>query len=195
MAKRKSAIVGPLGAVTILAFVASIIGTGLAEGKAHKGGTKTPAAKSAASAKPGAEAGRTPGSGSCNNDTNKCSGAGETCRNNLCYCGEGFARCHPYKPGDDDSKDCTNLRESADDCSACGKKCPAKAECDKGKCVACKAGETACPAKHFNSNGYRDGISPSLRSCVSLKEDEGNCGKCNHECPEDYSCVNGHCVP
>jgi hypothetical protein len=200
MSKGKVSGLGIAGAASILAVLASIVVTGAAEGQSQKGGTKTAAAKASATASAqksaaSPEVGRTPGSGSCNNDTNKCSGAGEVCRNNLCFCDKDWGRCHPYKPGNDDSKDCANLLESADDCGACGKKCPANSECNSGKCVPCQAGQVTCPAKSFDSNGYRNGVNTALRSCASLRDDEDNCGKCNHECPQDWSCVNAHCEP
>jgi hypothetical protein len=68
-----------------------------------------------------------------------------------------------------------------ENCGACGNKC--KGLCTNGKCTSCDKGETIC------DNGYGD------RRCRNLKNDAGNCGKCFHDCPGDWDCKAGRCVP
>jgi len=146
------------------------------------GSAKPKASASAAATVPGA---RTPAGGTCDKDPNNCGAAGEMCKDNLCVCiGPDNVRC--VKPTAA-NKDCTNVKDNADHCGACGHACPARAECTDGKCVACQPGFSVCLGQPVDPHG--------LRSCVDLKNDESNCGKCDRSCPDSWGCVNGHCEP
>ena len=165
----------PFTAVAGIACVVLLLGVGLG----WAGGKKS-AGKSAASSK--YRDPRPPKSGSCNNSDNKCSGEGETCKDNTCYCqGPRYARCD-IKPEDSGIFDCRDLFNYSPDCGACGHQCKGDTLCQNGKCVSpgkvkCDPGETNCP-----------------EGCRDLKTDASACGKCGHACKDGWSCVSGKCV-
>jgi hypothetical protein len=137
-----------------------------------------PKAATSASTPPRGQIGRKPGSGSCNNTDNKCSGKGETCTDNLCYCNasDGWGRCTK----EPDAPDCAYLAGDMDNCGACGRRCKDTDICEKGKCIPqpCDRGETSC-----------------RQGCRDLKASDDACGSCNHACRTDlgFSCDNGAC--
>ena len=90
---------------------------------------------------------------------------------------------------DKDPNNCGAAGEMCKDnlCVCIGPDNPARAECTDGKCVACQPGFSVCLGQPVDPHG--------LRSCVDLKNDESNCGKCDRSCPDSWSCVNGHCEP
>jgi hypothetical protein len=96
---------------------------------------------------------RAPGSGSCNNESNPCSGAGETCSANRCYCkGPDYRRCSA------EAKDCTHVSESRDDCGACGNKCGSGKSCWKGACMDTDAAEAAYRKQVGEEQQQRDQV-------------------------------------
>jgi hypothetical protein len=135
---------------------------------------------SATATPPGAprgQVGRKPTSGSCDNADNKCSGNGESCIDNLCYCTQsGWARCST----DPDDRNCSYIVSDMDNCGTCGHRCKDSQMCEKGKCVAvkCDPGETSCRV-----------------GCRDLKSADDSCGSCDHYCKTDlgYHCVDGRC--
>jgi hypothetical protein len=184
---------GVLGAVSTGLLVATVMATSSAEGqgrpsKAKPAASAKPAPSAAASGSlTGANArGRPPRTGKCNNTDNKCSGDGETCRDNLCYCeAPKFARC---KAPSGDFDDCFDVSIDGKNCGACGKKCAANQECNDGKCEACKRGFSMC-------HDVDDELGKDLRGCIDLQNDSSHCGKCGHGCPDGWTCLRGHCEP
>ncbi len=123
---------------------------------------------------------RPPKSGVCDGAAKKCTGDGETCKDNICYCkGPQFARC-----GTDPKiiSDCRDLVSDSSNCGVCGHQCSSGTICQGGKCISgdkikCDPGETNCP-----------------EGCRDLNEDAFACGACGHHCPDGLSCVKRRCV-
>ncbi len=165
-----------LAVATSIAIVVSASGPIEGEALAQRPKAKTSAAPAAPST-PRGQIGRKPTSGSCDNTDNTCSGQGESCIDNLCFCTEaGFARCRK----DPDARNCTYIAGDIDNCGACGKKCRSDQMCEKGKCVAvkCDDGETSCRV-----------------GCRDLKTSDDACGSCNNRCKWNlgFHCANGVC--
>lgn len=181
----RGAVVCTAVVAVLFAIAAPSLSVPTAEAQSKPSGKAKPAPKPAASASSGVKDGRKPGSGSCNNADNKCSGTTEVCRDNLCFC-QGvmttntgdkldWRRC---EANDLVEHSCTDIMNAHDHCGGCNKRCGGNQECTNGKCKACERGKTQC-------YGW----------CVSLASDDENCGKCGHRCPDGLSCTHGSCQP
>jgi hypothetical protein len=83
---------------------------------------------------------------------------------------------------------CLDVLGSDQHCGACDIACDANSHCNQGECVPWWETVDMCPGDPTNC-----GVGPTP-DCRNLKSDANNCGMCNHVCPNDGWCENGHCV-
>ena len=77
------------------------------------------------------------------------------------------------------SGQCVDLTSDADDCGACGHKCPRAHECRNGAC------RLACPDVQFVCGNI----------CVTPTVDPRHCGGCGIACADHEYCSRGQCKP
>ncbi|OBS23131.1 hypothetical protein FPOA_03689 [Fusarium poae] len=74
---------------------------------------------------------------------------------------------------------CKDTQSDSANCGKCGKSCPTKTHCVKGKCVCENSNQPQCKGL-----------------CPDYTTDSGNCGKCGVACKKDVEkCEGGKCVP
>lgn len=143
--------------------------------------------------------------GNCGACNNRCP-SGTDCQGGICAGGGGGGSGGDgggggglsCAPGEtlcvDETPSCEDLGSSGGNCGACNNRCPSGTSCEDGICTsvtiggggdggevgsACSPGETLC--------------ADDTPSCEDLRSSNGNCGACNHRCPEDRRCSGGIC--
>lgn len=132
-------------------------------------------------------------------DIDECSEGSHTCDQNAtctntagsftCACNESFTgdgeTCCPMGQINCGGT-CANLKSDEQHCGNCATECP-----DGAVCAVCKAGCIGLPVARCCPTGRRTNCAGT---CVNLKADEKNCGRCGKRCKPNRVCKRGDCV-
>jgi hypothetical protein len=110
----------------------------------------------------------------------KCQGTGAACDDKgVCGCTvSGQALCYDSSTS---TSSCIDVQSDANNCGACGAKCPSGVACSGGQCQ-CPSGSLFCASSTSGSAG----------DCTNLGTDPEHCGSCTNQCPGTV-CTGGKC--